>query len=86
MSGLRHVVVHKFDVADPFELPDVIWEGREQVMKSSGRNGSKIGDDPEYIIVPFTPTEAPPKMMSPGHGIFSFLARVAGSVESRGFP
>lgn len=49
-SGQRHVVVHKFDVADPFELPDVIWEGREQVMKSSGHNESKVEYDPEYTI------------------------------------
>lgn len=36
-------------------------------MKSSGRNEGKIEDHPEYTTVPFTPTEAPLKMMSSQH-------------------
>lgn len=53
-------------IPDPIQLP-ALWVDRETVMKPSGRNSGKIEDHPEYTLLPFTPTEAPPKMISPNH-------------------
>lgn len=36
-------------------------------MKPSGSNAGKLEDHPEYTVLPFTPTEAPPKMTSPNY-------------------
>lgn len=51
---------------DPVELP-ALCEDRERVMKPSGRNSGTLEDHPEYTLLPFTPTEAPPKMISLNH-------------------
>jgi hypothetical protein len=58
--------------AQGHEIPDsvqlsALWEDREQMMRSSGRNPGTLENHPEYTLLPFTPTEAPPKMISPNH-------------------
>ncbi|OJJ42356.1 hypothetical protein ASPZODRAFT_77072 [Penicilliopsis zonata CBS 506.65] len=55
------------DIPDPIQLPDAIWTDRKQVTRPSGRNHGRVEDHPEYTLLPFTPTEAPPKMISPNH-------------------
>ncbi|KAJ5122434.1 Catabolic 3-dehydroquinase [Penicillium atrosanguineum] len=53
-------------IPDPIQL-SALWMDRETVMKPSGRNSGALENHPEYTLLPFTPTEAPPKMISPNH-------------------
>ncbi|CAG7944375.1 unnamed protein product [Penicillium salamii] len=55
------------DIPDPIQLHPDIWNDREQLMKPSGKNHGRLEDHPEYTLLPFTPTGAPPKMLSPHH-------------------
>jgi hypothetical protein len=54
------------EIPDPVQL-SALWEDRERMMRSSGRNPGTLESHPEYTLLPFTPTEAPPKMISPNH-------------------
>ncbi|KAL4897020.1 transferase family-domain-containing protein [Aspergillus ambiguus] len=51
----------------PLQLHRAIWDDRERIMKSSGRNEGLFENHPEYTVLPVTPTSAPPKMISPHH-------------------
>lgn len=72
----------------PIQLPEAIWKDREQVTKSSGRNAGKLEDHPEYILLPFTPTEAPPKMLSSSHRgqIFYFSPESLAALKAEASP
>ncbi|PSS06902.1 hypothetical protein M430DRAFT_54198 [Amorphotheca resinae ATCC 22711] len=54
------------EITSPVHLPDELFD-RSRVMQGSGRNKGRIEDHPEYVLLPFTPTGAPPKMLSPTH-------------------
>lgn len=73
---------------DPLNLPIAMWEDREQVRKSSGRNAGKIEDHPEWTILPFTPTSPPPKLISPNHRgqIFYFSEASLESLKAEASP
>jgi hypothetical protein len=55
------------EILDPVQLPDAIWDDREQMIKPSGRNEGKLEDHPEYTLLPFTPPGPPPKLTSLSH-------------------
>ncbi|KAI1332742.1 transferase family-domain-containing protein [Xylariaceae sp. FL0255] len=49
------------------EIPEEMFTDREKYMKPSGRNSGKPEDHPEVLVLPFTPPDTPPKMMSREH-------------------
>lgn len=49
------------------EFPDSMLTDREGLMKASGHNEGNPEKHPEYVILPFTPQGAPPKMLSDAH-------------------
>ncbi|OJJ97389.1 hypothetical protein ASPACDRAFT_53627 [Aspergillus aculeatus ATCC 16872] len=55
------------EIVAPIQLPDAVWKDREQVTKPSGRNAGELEHHPEYTLLPFTPSGAPPKMTSLNH-------------------
>ena len=54
-------------IREPYHMPKAMWKDRKKIMKPSGRNAGRLEDHPEYIIAPFKPTGAPPKMRSKSH-------------------
>ncbi|OGM51079.1 hypothetical protein ABOM_000375 [Aspergillus bombycis] len=55
------------DISDPEILPPAMVWHRDCVMRSSGRNPGLLESHPEYTLLPFTPSSAPPKMMAQNH-------------------
>lgn len=51
-------------ITKPVDIP---WQDRSKIMKVSGKHAELDLDHPEYIELPFTPTEVPPKLASPIH-------------------
>ncbi|KAK0658208.1 hypothetical protein DIS24_g4882 [Lasiodiplodia hormozganensis] len=62
----------------PVDLPAALFDDRELLMQSSGRNAGRLEDHPEYTLLPFTPPGAPPKMMATNHrGQVFYLSKAA---------
>ncbi|KAF9890781.1 hypothetical protein FE257_005351 [Aspergillus nanangensis] len=53
--------------SSPVDLAPELWLHRQSATKSSGRSTGLLAHHPEYTLLPFTPTGAPPKMTSPHH-------------------
>ncbi|KAI5467619.1 transferase family-domain-containing protein [Mariannaea sp. PMI_226] len=52
-------------ITEPVDIP---WEDREKIMKASeDKSELDLKNHHEYIELPFTPTEVPPKLASPIH-------------------
>lgn len=58
--------VQGLEITSPVVLGPELFD-RSRLMKSSGQNAGNFEDHPEYTILPFVPTGAPPKMLSPSH-------------------
>lgn len=76
------------EIAEPVQLPEAIFNDRERVMRSSGRNSGSLDNHPEYTLLPFTPPGAPPKMLSPDHcgQIFYFSPASLTSLKAEASP
>ncbi|KAJ6189971.1 hypothetical protein N7519_004879 [Penicillium mononematosum] len=76
------------EILDPIQLPEVIWQDREQVTKPSGYNAGKPEDHPEYSLLPFTPQGAPPKMTSLNHRgqVFYFSPESLAALKAEASP
>lgn len=55
------------DIDNPVQLPEALWKDREQAINPPAQYKGKLEDHPEYILLPFTPTEMPPKMLTTTH-------------------
>jgi hypothetical protein len=51
----------------PLDLPSAIFSDRERLMSPSSGHAGNVEDHPEYMLLPFTPQGAPPKMLSKDH-------------------
>ena len=67
------------ELENPFVLDDEVYTDRQKVMKSSGRKAGRPEDHPEVIVLPFTPTGAPPNLLAKNHSAQVFYL----SAESR---
>jgi hypothetical protein len=76
------------NIPDPIQLSSALWTDREQVKKPSGTNQGRMADHPEYTLLPFSPTGAPPKMLSPHHRgqIFYFSPEALKMLKSEASP
>lgn len=54
-------------ISHPVDVSDAIFADREKIMRASGNNPGRPEDHPELTVLPFTPTGAPPKMLSKAH-------------------
>ncbi|CAG7957225.1 unnamed protein product [Penicillium nalgiovense] len=75
-------------ILDPMQLPEAIWQDREQVTKPSGHNAGKLEDHPEYSLLPFMPQGAPPKMTSLNHRghVFYFSPESLAALKAEASP
>jgi hypothetical protein len=55
------------NIDNPVHLPNALWDDREQAINPPSRYKGRLEDHPEYILLPFTPTEMPPKMLTTTH-------------------
>ncbi|RYP70556.1 hypothetical protein DL771_005375 [Monosporascus sp. 5C6A] len=76
------------ELETPFELPDILYTDRQKVMKSSGRSAGRVEDHPEIFLLPFTPTDAPPKMLSKAHRgqVFYLSAEARAALKEEASP
>ncbi|PWY95943.1 hypothetical protein BO94DRAFT_141709 [Aspergillus sclerotioniger CBS 115572] len=73
----------------PVALPPAIFEDRERVMRSTGRNLGRPEDHPEYIVLPVKPPAGiPPKMLSKDHRaqVFYFSPEALSALKSDASP
>lgn len=55
------------EILEPLVLDAAMFEDREKVMRSSGRNLGRVEDHPEHTLLPFTSIGPPEKMTSASH-------------------
>lgn len=55
------------NIDNPVQLPSTIWDDREQAINPPAHYQGKLEDHPEYVLLPFTPTEMPPSMLTTTH-------------------
>ncbi|KAJ1709591.1 alanine--tRNA ligase [Aspergillus flavus] len=75
-------------IPEPVELPPAVVRDRERVMRSSGRNLGLLESHPEYTLLPFTPSSAPPKMMAQNHRaqVFYFSPEALQALKAEASP
>lgn len=72
-------------IPQPVDLPEAIFQGRERVMRASGRNPGLLAQHPQYTLLPSAPLGVPPKMLARNHRtqVFYFpLASLAALKEA----
>ncbi|ROV97429.1 hypothetical protein VMCG_06876 [Cytospora schulzeri] len=76
------------EILDPIHLPAEIFAHRAQLKKASGRNAGRVEDHPEYLVLPFTPEGAPPKMLSNTHRgqVFHFSREALDALKAEAAP
>ncbi|PSR82754.1 transferase family-domain-containing protein [Coniella lustricola] len=75
-------------IDNPIHLPDEIFAHRAQLKKPSGLNAGRVEDHPEYLVLPFTPQGAPPKMLSTSHRgqVFYFSPEALAALKKEASP
>lgn len=54
-------------INEPIQLPNALWDDREQAINPGPNHEGKLEDHPEFILLPFSPTEVPAKMLTKTH-------------------
>lgn len=78
----------RMKIKNPYHMPKAMLEDRKQIMKPSGRHAGRLEDHPEYVMAPFRPTGAPPKMRSKSHRgqVFYFSPQALRELKAEASP